>query len=97
MSLLTTVILGLVAFASTVLTLYKFPRLGSANAFWGFFLGFCAAVAAAIGTNFHNPNAGRAVLYGIITALVATPVIALMSISFVPPWALFHRRALQCT
>jgi hypothetical protein len=74
MSLPITLLLLVVAFISTVATLRVFPRPSSRDGSYGILLGFCAAVAAAIFTDFHNPNSGSALLFGLVTAVIAPPV-----------------------
>jgi hypothetical protein len=62
-----------------VITLRLCRRFSADNAFWGFFIGFIIAVAAALITNLHDPSSGPAVLAGVVTAFLATPVVTTMA------------------
>jgi uncharacterized membrane-anchored protein YitT (DUF2179 family) len=86
MSLPVTILLLIVAIGSAVLSLRTFPRLTGDSAYWGIVVGFVAAVAAALVVNFHDPNDGTAILAGLITAFLATPIGTVV--------AFFVRRAL---
>jgi F0F1-type ATP synthase assembly protein I len=79
MSLPITLLLLFIAIATAVLTLRTFRRLTADSAFWGLLIGFIAAVAAALVVDFHDPNSGVALIYGVITAFVATPVVMVVA------------------
>jgi cation transporter-like permease len=49
------------------------------NAFTGLSIGFIAAVAAAFIFGDHDPNSGTAILAGVVTAFVVTPLVTFLS------------------